>query len=276
MAEPVTVTMPEGPLDVRLVALDMDGTLLDGDGAVPAGFWPLIDQMERRGVTLVAASGRQYATLRDVFGEAAAGMGFIAENGTLVAHHGEVLATDTVDADTVARIVEKVREVARTRDLGVVLCGVNSAYIERTDAAFRREVDVYYHELAEVDDLLTVRDDALKLALFDADDAESGALPHFASFREHHQVVVSGRHWIDVMNRGVHKGSGLARLRDRLGLRPEQTIAFGDYLNDLELLQTAGTGFAMANAHPDVLAVADHVAPPNTSAGVVTVLERLL
>ncbi|WP_284303015.1 Cof-type HAD-IIB family hydrolase [Mobilicoccus caccae] len=268
--------MPEGTVDVRLVSVDMDGTLLDGDGAVPAGFWPLLDVMAERGVVVVPASGRQYATLRSLFGPAAEAMGFIAENGTLVAYRGEVLATDTVSPEVVRDIVEAVRELSTSRNLGVVVCGVRSAYIERTDVPFRSEVDIYYKELAEVDDLSAVDDGVLKLAIFDFDDAEHGAAPHFARFRDTHQVVVSGRHWIDVMNLGVHKGSGLERLRELLGIERDQCVAFGDYLNDLELVKAAGHSFAMANGHPDVLAAARYVAPSNTENGVVSVLERLL
>ncbi|WIM73424.1 HAD hydrolase family protein [Corynebacterium suedekumii] len=59
--------------------------------------------------------------------------------------------------------------------------------------------------------------------------------------------------------------------------RPQaRTLAFGDYLNDYELLEAAGTAWAMDNAHPDIRAIADHIAPPNTEAGVVTVLRELL
>ena len=62
--------MPDHPVDVRLVALDMDGTLIGPDGRVPPSFWPLLEQMVDRGIVVVAASGRQYATLRTLFGEA--------------------------------------------------------------------------------------------------------------------------------------------------------------------------------------------------------------
>ena len=268
-------TMPDEPVDVRLVALDMDGTLLEGDGRVPAGFWPLLEEMTARGVVVVPASGRQYATLRALFGDVASDMGFIAENGTLVAHHDEILATDTLDPRAATDLVRTARDVGDERDLGVVLCGVRSAYVERTDEVFLDEVGIYYKKLEIVDDLLAVDDEALKVSFFDVDSAADAA-PAFAGFREAQQVVVSGPHWIDVMNLGVHKGAGLDRLRIRLGLDRDQVVAFGDYHNDLELLDAAGHSFAMANAHPDVLARARYVAPANTDAGVATVLDQLL
>ncbi|WP_261795840.1 Cof-type HAD-IIB family hydrolase [Mobilicoccus massiliensis] len=268
-------TMPDHPVDVRLVAVDMDGTLIGPDGRVPEGFWPLLEAMTKRGIVVVPASGRQYATLRALFGEAASQMGFIAENGTLVAYRDEVLATDTLAPEAATDLIGAARAAARERDLGAVLCGVRSAWIERTDARFHDEVAIYYRRLETVDDLLAVDDEALKISVYDVD-SSAQAEPFFAPFRETHQVAVSGPHWIDVMNSGVHKGAGLERLRTRLGLEREQCVAFGDYHNDLQLLDAAGYSFAMADGHPDVLARARYIAPPSAEAGVVTVLEQLL
>ncbi len=272
---PPSPTMPDHPVDVRLVALDMDGTLIGPDGRVPPSFWPLLEQMVDRGIVVVAASGRQYATLRTLFGEAASGMGFVAENGTLVAYRDEILATDTVAPEAAAGLVRAARTAARERDIGTVFCGVRSGYIERHDARFHDEVAIYYEALELIDDLLDVDDRALKVSFFDVDSAPDAA-PFFAPFTDTQQVVVSGPHWIDVMNPGVHKGSGLDRLRTLLGLQRDQIVAFGDYHNDLELLDAAGYSFAMANGHPDVHARARYIAPPNTEAGVVTVLRELL
>ena len=72
------------------------------------------------------------------------------------------------------------------------------------------------------------------------------------------------------------KGRALLALADALGVPQARTLAFGDYLNDYELLQAAGTAYAMENAHPDIKAIAHHIAPSNTEAGVVTVLRDLL
>ena len=87
---------------------------------------------------------------------------------------------------------------------------------------------------------------------------------------------MSGRHWVDVMNSTVNKGVALRDLQRALGVTPAQTAAFGDYLNDVELLQAADWSYAMADAHPDVAAVARHRAPSNADAGVVTVIAELL
>nr|WP_269328214.1 Cof-type HAD-IIB family hydrolase [Kineosporia mesophila] len=255
----------------------MDGTLLDGSGNIPAGFWPLLEQMHERGIVFVPASGRQYATLANLFERAPADMPFVAENGTFVVQEGVELASTTLDPAVVQDAVALLRDLAAGElDLGVVLCGKRSAYVERTDEPFVGEVRKYYAALEVVDDLLAVDDQMLKIAVFDFDDAETGAGPRLERFRRTQQVVVSNEHWVDVMAAGVNKGDAVRRLQDRLGVTREQTVVFGDYLNDLEMLDAARWSFAMANAHPEVLARAAAVAPSNTENGVLTTLGALL
>jgi Cof subfamily protein (haloacid dehalogenase superfamily) len=268
-------SLARGSHDVRLVVADMDGTLLTGSGTVPESLWPLLDSMRARGILFVPASGRQYATLARAFARAPSGVSFIAENGSLVVHRGSILSVAGVDADIVKRVTDIVRQAAGTGgDLGLVVCGLESAYIERHDAAFTAEAETYYARLTHVDDLHEVTDDFLKLAIYDFADAERSAAI-FDPVASDHQVVVSGQHWIDIMARGVNKGAAVRKLQASLGVTPAQTAAFGDYLNDLEMLDSAELSFAMANAHPLLAARAKFTAPANDDHGVITVLSHL-
>ncbi|MDN7119882.1 HAD family hydrolase [Nocardioides sp. ChNu-153] len=254
----------------------MDGTLLDGRGEVPDGLWPLLERLRSAGVAFAPASGRQYATLARTFERARDGMVFIAENGTMVVRDGVELSSTTLEREVVTGVVAAVRRVvAAGADVGVVLCGKRTAYVERTDEAFLAEVRRYYAALEVVDDLDAVDDAFVKVAVHAADgtDPVEAAL---AGLRATHQVVVSGAHWVDVMPAGVTKGDAVRRLQDELGIGPEHTVAFGDYLNDLEMLDAAEGSFAMAEAHPEVRRRARHLAPSHTEAGVLTVVTALL
>lgn len=75
--------------------------------------------------------------------------------------------------------------------------------------------------------------------------------------------------------RGVTKATTLSQLCTELAIAPEEVVAFGDMPNDVPMLQWAGSSYAMANAHPTVRQVADHVAPANDLDGVATTLARL-
>jgi Cof subfamily protein (haloacid dehalogenase superfamily) len=268
---------PEEPADIRLIVTDMDGTLLDDDKRIPPGLWDMLALLRERGVLFGPASGRQYATLARQFAEVAEGMAFIAENGTYVVRDGVELHSDPLDPGVAAGIVRTVRRlVADGADVGAVVCGKRAAYTERTDEPFLAQVCPYYAEHRIVEDASAVDDDVIKVALYDFGSAEHGAARALAPLAGTHQVVLSGEHWVDVMNRTASKGSALRGLQRELGITPAQTMVFGDYLNDLEMLDAADWSFAMANAHPEVIGRARHLAPANSENGVLRTIARLL
>ncbi|WP_313512596.1 HAD family hydrolase [Corynebacterium variabile] len=276
-----------GPVpDLRLVILDMDGTLLNGSDAVPDSFWELLPELRRRGITVVPASGRQYATLKGMFAEHGIRT-FICENGTLVVHDDEVVSTSPVDSTTVDRIIDIVRTAETDRNVGLVVCGPRKAYIERDDDVSATEAHRYYRALEVVPNLHAVPDieegTVLKCACFDFDSAAqaasalfTGGGPGVADLREEHQVVVSGKNWIDIMNGSANKGKALRALEMNLGIPRSGVAVFGDYLNDLEMMAEGDWSFAMDNGHGAVQRAAQFVAPRNTDEGVVQVLRRLL
>lgn len=269
-------TLP-ADVDLRLVAVDMDGTLLDGDGEIPDGLWPVLATMRERGIAFVPASGRQYATLRRLFERDAAGMPFIAENGAFVVRDDREISSAAVGHDVVAAVLRAMNErEAVGGDLGVVVCGKRCAFVERSDEPFLAEVRTYYASFEVVDDLRLVEEEVIKLAIFDFADAATSTAPALSAVAETHQVVVSGQHWVDVMANGANKGIALQALQRELGVTAAQTAAFGDYLNDLEMLQAADLSFAMANAHPTITRVAAYAAPHHEDGGVITVLSALL
>ena len=124
-------------------------------------------------------------------------------------------------------------------------------------------------------DVLGHDDEILKLAVVDFHDAVAVAAG-LAAFSATHQIVVSSHRWVDIMSRSIDKGVAVRALQDRLGIAASQTAVFGDYLNDLQMLDAAEHSFAMANAHPTVRERARHVAGSNVEHGVVEAIERLL
>ena len=263
--------------DIRLIACDMDGTLLDDDHAIHDDFWPLIEQLRARGIVFCPASGRQYYNLLERFEPIADQLIFIAENGTYVVRGGAELSSDCLSADAARELIGVARELAASgADIGVVLCGKRSAYIERSDPDFVAQVDMYYHRLDRVGDLLEVDDSLLKLAIFAFDSSERVVYPAFSRFGATHQVVVSGVHWLDVMAPQANKGAALRHIQQALQITREQTMVFGDFLNDLEMMDEAAYSFAMANAHPRLKARARFLAPGNADNGVVRTIKAVL
>jgi Cof subfamily protein (haloacid dehalogenase superfamily) len=203
---------------------------------------------------------------------------FIAENGTYVVHQGREVSSDCLLlADAQAMISTTRRSIEAGIDAGAVLCGKRSAYIDRTDQRFLDHVVPFLAQLTTVDDLLAVADDEiLKVSVFDFGNAESGIAPSLSEFDHSHRVTVSGTHWVDITSRTANKGHAIGQLQQIYGITPDQTMVFGDYLNDLEMMDAATYSFAMDNAHPLLRERARYVAPPNSQNGVVRTISAVL
>ena len=273
--------------DLRLAAVDMDGTLLDDDKNFPPGMEELLDLMDERGVTFAPASGRQVWTLIDMF-PGRPGMTVIGENGGIVMRDGVEVSSHPVDTPTVREVIRLVRDATSGPDGidgGLVMCGKQFAYVERTDDRFVEGVMPYYHRTKRVEDQSAIIDaieageidDAIvKLAVYVIGPVEPLAQATLANYANTHQYAISGANWADLQIRGVDKGSAVRDLQRFLGVERAQTAVFGDAGNDLSMMSEGDLSFAMANASADVVEAARFVAPSNNEAGVAQVLRALL
>lgn len=263
--------------DIKLVVADLDGTLLDERKQMPAETFGLIRELQAAGVAFAPASGRQWATIESMFHEVADELVIIAENGAYVTHRGVEVAAHPLDPAWASETVARTQGLAdRGVDLGIVVCGIESAWIDRTDQPFLDQVEPYYRRLKVVDDLTAVDDTIIKLAVHDFGDLEAVTAPFLIEHAEKNPVALSGAHWVDVMAEGVNKGLAVRELQSEMGIDATQTMVFGDYLNDYEMLEAADWSFAMGNAHPDILDLANYTAPPNSENGVITTVRAVL
>jgi Cof subfamily protein (haloacid dehalogenase superfamily) len=262
------------PDKIKFIATDMDGTLLDEYGQLDASFFDIYQQLKDKNILFAAASGRQYYSLIDTFTPIKDEILFIAENGTLVMHKGEELYSCTIDAPSIEQIITQARQIPGAF---IVLCGKTSAYIETQDPQALEEFAKYYHRCEYVDDLLAVDDQFIKVAICHFDSTEQFVYPTINQhFGDSHKVVVSGQIWLDVMNAEASKGAAIERLQATLGFNHRETMSFGDYFNDVEMLQASYYSYAVDNAHDGVKKIARFSAPSNREQGVFTVLRQYL
>lgn len=259
--------------DIRLIATDMDGTLLDDDREIHDEFWPLVDLLFTRGITFCPASGRHHLSLRNKFAAIADEVVLIASNGAHIIRGEDTYLANSLAPEAAAEVARRVRGVD---DAWAVLCGVRSAYIEDDDPAFLERISPHYPQLALVPDLTTVDDQVLSVGIFDRLGAADNALPALSDLGGVVKLMATEPGWVDVVNLTADKGSAVRFLQERLGITPDQTMVFGDYLNDLEMMATAAYSFAMANAHPQLKALATWTAPTNSANGVVRTIRAVL
>ena len=258
---------------IRLIATDMDGTLLNSNGQLPSDFYTVFHKLREKDIIFAAASGRQYFTLLKNFKEVADDMLFIAENGSYVVYHGKAIAVHPLKRTLAHQLIEKGRTIEQSY---IVLATSEGAYIESTDERFVREVNKYYVKCQVVDDLLSIRGDILKVTICDFKGAEHNSYLAYEMFKDQVQMSIAGDIWLDMMANGVNKGKAIEDIQEQLGMGYEETMVFGDYLNDYEMLQKAYYSYAMANAHPNLKEIARFSAKSNDEDGVIQKIKEVV
>ena len=254
---------------IRLVACDMDGTLLNDLKEKPEEFVPWVKAHPN--LLVVIASGRQYETLRRDFEEIQDRLIFIADNGALVFHKNELVHIEEMDREKAFYALSLLED---TYGVAPIICGEKSAYMNRTTPNAMRNADLYYKKLKIVEDLkaATAEDRIVKIALFLDDCDKETVAEKLEGLDESLEFVVSGNEWIDIAKRGINKGLGIQAIQKKYENKKEESMAFGDYMNDTELLMACGESYAMENACPEIKSIARHRAPSNEEKGVMKVL----
>ena len=260
---------------IKLILADMDGTLLKGNHQLPEKTMDTIRQLMNRQIRFGIASGREYSDLRKYFPELADEMIIVSDNGTLIYDKTEEIYLDLLPADEVERMVKEFRKLP---GVWIVLCGKKMSYIECQEE--KREMIAaiahnFYENVELTEDVCarTKDDQIMEISIF----CENGAAmtaPQLEWLKKDYQIFVSGPNWIDILNKSAGKGNAVKRLQERYGLEPEECMAFGDYFNDMEMLKNVGESYAMANAQPEVQAVAKYIAPANEEGGVIQMLRQ--
>jgi len=254
----------------KLVATDLDGTLVRTDGSISERTRAVLAAVEARGVPVVFVTGRPLRWAEEVFEH-------VGDHGLAVVSNGALVwdvAADRprlrreIDPETARRVVAELRSAVPGSTFAVETLGglaLEETYRERhpvPPGARRAPLE----ELVDgpVLKLLARHEELGPQDYWDAAEVAVGE-----------QVTItwsSTSTMLEISAAGVTKASTLALVADGLGVAPADVVAFGDMPNDVPMLVWAGTSYAMANAHPSVLAVVDHVAPSNDDDGVAGVL----
>ena len=259
---------------IKLVVSDMDGTLLNSKGEVSKQFMSLFNELHKHNIHFIAASGRQYHSIIDKLHTIKDKITIIAENGGITKQGDNELLVTKLPHENINDIIPILRKLD---DTYTVLCGKNSAYIETKNENFISMFSEYYNQYEIVDDLTKITSDVfLKVAVYSFTGSEKNIYPYVKHLENVLQVKVSGANWLDLSHINANKGYALEHIQKSLGISRENTLVFGDYNNDLEMLELADFSFAMENAHPNVIKAANFKTKSNDEQGVEYILEKLL
>lgn len=265
---------------IKLICTDIDGTLVpDGTNKINPELFEVIRQLKKKGIMFVAASGRQYASMRDLFSPVSQDMIFISEGGNLVTCREEIMAMSRMDPDIVKELITEIEAI---EGCDALLSEPMVSYAKKSSKELcELMIEGYHYSLEIVDDLSNVvTDGIIKVALFQRDRRADEVLGQKMNpkWKNHEKVelVCAGKEWIDCINRGSNKGTAIAQIQKIMRIEPSETMVFGDNLNDLHMLKRAEYSFAVGNARDEVKEAARFVADTNVNDGVLKEIKKLL
>lgn len=260
--------------EVKLIVTDMDGTLLNSEHEVSDLFFEQFEKLKAKNIKFVAASGRQYYSILDKLKTIKEDITIVAENGAYVVENGKELFVNSLEEADVERFLKLVQKIPNTY---VVLAGKKSAYFLDRSKELENIVSEYYSEYKLLSNFdVLPEDEILKIALYNAKGSEANIYPYLKHLINDWQIKVSGEFWVDIALSTNHKGNAVERIQKQLSISENETMAFGDYQNDIEMLKKAKYSFAMENAHKDVKEIANYKTLSNNNLGVELVIKKLI
>ena len=262
--------------DYRLIVMDLDGTLLNRSSKISPRTRAALERVSTAGVAIAVATGRGYILLKYFCKGLPLTGPQITFNGAIVV---EPVSERPIFMETVpAAMIEPVLSFLREQDMFTCYFTDQDIYVRGRSELEREVVPAGLPQPIEEDDLEgLIHLPCVKLVAI-ARSERITALRTLAEerFGDRLYVTQTAPVLLEFLHPAVSKGAALREVIRNLSLDPAQVIAFGDSHNDISMLQVAGMGVAMANASPEVQAVADQIAPSNEEDGIAVVLDELV
>lgn len=260
---------------IKFVASDLDGTLLPPSKIIPVETFGLIEKLYDRGIIFAPASGRQLPNLKKLFAPVLDKIAIIAENGGLGWFRGEIIYSNPTPKQSVKYALDIIR---REKDLYPLLSCADCAYYE---SDFEPFIDISRKSYSSIKkaplDEIAEKETVIKISVWDNVPPCAGhggkILP---SKIKGLRTMVSGYDWLDVSVNNANKGNALAAILDKLNIDKSECMAFGDHMNDLEMLLTSGQAYVTENAFAGLKEYIKDSVPSNADFGVISKLKQLI
>lgn len=260
---------------IKLVATDMDGTLLDENSQVPPETFELIRQLKAQGVHFCVSSGRRYSTLRWFFAPVADEIDYVAALGAQVFADGCFLDREVFSTRGILRLFRTCQEFD---ELHLVLYDWEHTYLLDDQSSYVKELDKDLPNAQRLFDPPSPDVSIIKAAVCCERPSEIMDMVYVLE-RELGDIFTfmpSGNTWIDVMPKDISKATGLEAVLSYYGIDSSEVLAFGDSMNDYAILRAVGHPYVMGNARYAVKQIAERVIGTNREHAVQAELHALV
>lgn len=263
-------------MTIRLVAMDLDDTLLRDDWTISPRVVKAIQKAQAQGVKMTIATGRMSISARPYAEQLGIDVPVITYHGAMIQQvlSGEILFRRVIPSALAAEIVEHVSKLGIYGQV-YLKDRVVTSQLNEWSREYAKIASVHI-EVADLAVLLSQEPEGVEKILFISEesvlDQLASTLKQFYGKKVH--ITKSKPHFLEITDCSVNKGIALAALAEHFGIIQEDVMAIGDSFNDLEMLQYAGMGVAMGNARSEIKEQADIVTVSNEDDGVAEAIER--
>ena len=257
---------------VKLISVDMDGTFLNDDKEMSPEFDKVFKALKKKNVKFCAASGRQLASLKTVFDKYKDQMLFVAENGAVMEIDGQPIVNATLTREISDKFLARLKELD---DMRILYCTSDYSYIDRTDDESMENARIYLPKFEIVKDVAHIEELPVKISVHSKNGYYNDFKLLVEEFSDEASICTSGFDWLDIVPKGTNKGTAIAKMQAMLGISPKETMAFGDQMNDFEMINQAYHSYAIDNAIDKIKQIARYTAPSNNEFGVVSTLKEV-
>ncbi|WEV40514.1 Cof-type HAD-IIB family hydrolase [Lactobacillus sp. ESL0681] len=263
----------------KAVAVDMDGTFVNDDKEFDRNrFDQVLTALRKHHVHFIAASGRPLSRLRKDFHGFLDRIDIVADNGAILTQDNQIIARHVFTYQTGIKLINFVQ--TNYPETQIAASGLNGSYIsKKARTPFKNSMRFFYPDVSEIASLedIPTWENLTKLTLNCSAELANELEKKFnQNSPERIHCTSSGFNNIDVMPSRVNKGQGIKYFLRYFNLTPADLIAFGDGMNDQEMIELASFSYAMKNGDPKLKAIAKYEAPSNNEMGVLQVLESYL
>lgn len=261
---------------IKLILTDMDGTFLNSKGDFNRDLYKEVKKlMHRKGVIFAPVSGKQCERVEELFGEDANDLWILGDSATRIKHQGRFIYESLLENKKGLNIIDELERISATHT--IIACTKQGAVTKKTISPEEAQiVRGSYANVTQVSSFNEITDDFIKITVHDPELRCFKTKEKIAHHANDAYIVASEAAWIDIANVNVHKGTTVEQLQKILNVTKEETVAFGDGYNDLELIIRADYSFAVRNAVNELKEVANFITGPNDQDAVMQTIIKLI
>lgn len=264
----------------KLIALDMDGTLLKKDKTISSQTKEALNAARDKGVKIVLASGRPIEGLNRYLEE----LDLIKDDEYVLSYNGALvqnIKTKEIIAGTVLHgsDLKKLKKLSDKLGVFIHAFSKKDGLIVQTMNEYTQieaninGINIIQKEFEKIDD----NEDMIKIMMIDSKENIDYAFEHLPNdIKDEYTVVRSADIFLEFLHKDSNKGTGLEALANHLGIKREEVIAAGDAGNDIHMIEYAGLGVAMENAFDEVKKITNYITTSNEEEGITNVIKKFI